>query len=94
MRQERALVEHPAVEDQVGGRFGGMYLNGIQQMVPEYAGTFVGCAHVGGIMVFPGQCQGMFLIIPLPKDKVNLFGCRREAGRGAIAARRKDLHRG
>ena len=28
---------------------------------------------MGGVMVFPGQCQGVFFIISLPEDKIDLF---------------------
>ena len=69
-----SLVEHPAVEDQVGSRFRGMYLHGTKQMIPEHAGAFVGCTYIGGVMVFLGQCKGMFFIISLPEDEVDLFG--------------------
>ena len=67
------LVEHPAVEDQIGSWFGGMHLHCTEQVIPEHPGTLQSSPHVSGVMVFPGQLKGMFLIAPLPQHKVDLF---------------------
>ena len=69
----KRLVKHPAVEDQVSSRFRGMHLDSVKQVIPEHVGAFVGFTYIGGIMVFPGQCKGMFFIISLAKDKIDLF---------------------
>ncbi len=51
-----------------------MHLHGAKQMVPEHVGAFVGCTYVGGVMVFLDQRKGVFFVISLPEDEVNLFG--------------------
>src|SRR5450759_788278 len=68
-----ALVEHPAVEDQVGGGLWSMYLDLIEQLIPEGAGTFQGSPHISRAMVLLGQGKGLFLVNPLPEHEIDLF---------------------
>ena len=52
-----------------------MNLHGVKQMVPKHMRVFVGRSHISGVLIFPGECKGMFFILALPDSEINLFGC-------------------
>ena len=89
-----SLVEHPAVEDQVGSWFRGMHLYSVKQLIPEQTGCVCRLPLRRRDYGISWPMRGRVLYYLPGRERSKFLRSHREAGPGVIAGRRKDLRRG